>query len=242
MQRVLIVLLLVTASKSAQAWSVGLIKGDNDKAEIGRITCGLLEKYGPSRSYHDLSVAIPDSPYGPLTATMGPSRWMEIGVSTQRFPAQPAEAVRDEIRAWFVSHLPKQPRACTFLLASPARLDRVGYPDVPPMVPEEDYVSIQLDLAAKAATVDPDMVWRWADGALAALRGLEQPARRRFVVDPRMRAAAYAVVSQPAPPGLSDLGKKGYCVMYETVRKIFPPRSPSEARSLKKARRAVGCK
>ena len=102
MKRLLVVLLLVTASGPARAWSVGMI--EDDKAEMGRITCGLLENYGPSRSYHDLSIAIPDSPYGPLTATMGPSRKMEIGVSMKRYAAQPAEAVRTEIRRWVVTH------------------------------------------------------------------------------------------------------------------------------------------
>lgn len=240
MKRLLVVLLLVTASGPARAWSVGMI--EDDKAEMGRITCGLLEKYGPSRSYHDLSIAIPDSPYGPLTATMGPSREMEIGVSMKRYAAQPAEAVRTEIRRWVVTHLPKQPRACTFLLASQAWLDRVGYPDVPPIVPEEEYIGIQLDLASKAAAVDPDKVWRWADGALAALRGLEEPARRKYQADPRMRAAAYAVIGQPAPAGLSDIGKKGYCVLYDSVRTTFPPRSSTEIQSMDKARRAVGCR
>jgi hypothetical protein len=236
----LAVAVLATTTGAAQAWSVGTITGD--RAEIGRITCGLIETYGPSRSYHDLSLAIPDSPYGPLTATMGPSRVLEIGVSTALYPAQPPEATQAEIRRWLVAQLPAKPKPCTFLLASPAWLDRVGYPDVPAMVPEAAYVSIQLDLADQAARLDPDDVWRWSDGALAALRGLDKPARRAFERDPAARAAAYAVVDRPAPAGLTVAGRHGYCDLYAAVKTLFPPRTASERKSLTRARRPLRCR
>ena len=240
MHRWLVAISVLATTANAHAWSVGMIEGD--KAEMGRITCGLVEKYGPSRSYHDLSIAIPDSPYGPLTATMGPSRQLEVGVSMKRYPQQPPEAMRTEIRRWLVAQLPAKPAPCTFLLASQAWLDRVGYPDVPPMVPEEEYISIQLELAHKATSVDPEAVWRWSDGALAALRGLDAKARRKFERDPAVRAAAYVVVAQPAPDGLSDLGKRGYCALYDSVKAVFPPRTAKEKQSLRQARKTVGCR
>ena len=43
---VLVVALLAMTTGAARAWSVGAIEGD--RAEMGRITCGLVEKYGPS--------------------------------------------------------------------------------------------------------------------------------------------------------------------------------------------------
>ena len=236
----LAVALVATTSSSARAWSVGMVEGD--KAEMGRITCGLLEKFGPSRSYHYLSITIPDSPYGPLTASMGVERKLEVGVSWKRYPSQPPEEVRAEIRRWLIAQLPEKPQPCTFLLASQAWLDRVGYPDVPGPVPDEEYVTIQLDLASKAATLDPDAVWRWSDGALLAFRHLDAKTRRKYQRDPKLRAAAYAVVEQPAPAGLSDIGKRGYCALYDSVRKLFPPRGSSEKRSLEQARRALGCR
>ena len=212
---------------------------DGDMAELGRITCGLLEKYGPSRSYHDLDVVIPDSPFGRLIATMGPTRRLLVEVSGKPQADQPPEA---EVRRWLADQLPAKPRSCTFLLARPAWLARVGYPDVPAMVPEEAYVPIQLDLARKAAAVEPENAWRWLDGALAASRGLDGNARRKFERNPELYAAAYAVVDQPAPDGLSDVGKRGYCQLYDSVRSMFPPRATQERQSLEKARRALGCR
>ena len=209
---------------------------DGDVAEMGRITCGLLEKYGPSRSYHDLDVVIPDSPYGRLIATMGPTRKLLVEVSGKSQADQP------QARQWLAEQLPSKPTSCTFLLAAPAWLARVGYPDVPAMVPEEAYVPIQLDLARKAAAVDPEKAWRWLDGALAAFRGLDVNARRKFERDPELHAAAYALVDQPAPNGLSDVGKRGYCQLYDSVRSMFPPRATRERQSLEKARRALGCR
>jgi hypothetical protein len=238
-QPLLVVAFLATTSSPAQAWSVRIA---GDKAEMGRITCGLLEKYGPSSSYHHLSIKIPDSPYGPLAATMGPSRELTVDLSPKRYTEEPPETVRAEIQRWVVAHLPAKPRSCTFLLASQAWLDRVGYPDVPAMVPEEDYVTIQLELARKAASVDPEHVGRWLDGALLAFGGLDKKARRKFERDPRLRAAAYAVVDQPVPDGLSDIGKRGYCQLYDSVRSTFPPRVPKERQSLARARRALGCR
>jgi hypothetical protein len=234
----LAVALLVAIPGTARTWSVGRIEGD--KAEMGRVTCGLLEKYGPSRSYHFLLIAIADSPYGPLEAAMGPSRRMEL--SAPRYTKAPTEAVSAEIRGWLVAQLPAKPRPCTFLLAEPAWLDRVGYPEVPAMVPEEEYIPIQLDLAQQAATADPDWVWRWSDGALAALRGLDRAKQRKYQNDPRVRGAAYAVVEQPAPAGLSTDGKRGYCVLYDSVESLFPPRTPRERRSVQQARRTLGCR
>lgn len=240
MRHALVVVALVAMTSSARAWSVGMIEGD--KAEMGRITCGLLEKYGPSKSYYDLSVSIPDSPYGPLTATMGPSRQMEIGVSAKRYPQQPSETTRVEIRRWVVTHLPAKPVACTFLLASQAWLDRVGYPDVPAFVPEEEYIPIQLELAHEAASLDPDRVARWLDGALAAFRGLDKKARRKFERDPQLRVAAYALVDRPAPDGLSDIGKRAYCRLYDFIKSTFPPRTAKQRQSLASARRALTCR
>src|SRR5688500_7692757 len=107
-RRLLAVMLLAAAPSSAHAWSVGMVEGD--QAEMGRVTCGLLEKFGPSRSYHSLSIAIPESPYGPLTATMGPSRQLEVGVSWKRYASQPPEAERAEIRRWLIAQVPAQPK------------------------------------------------------------------------------------------------------------------------------------
>lgn len=217
---------------------MGVIEGD--KAEMGRLACGLLEKYGPSHSYRMLLIAIPDSPYGPLEAHMGPSR--QLGIEAPRYTAQPADAVRAEIRGWLLAQLPAKPRPCTFLLAEPAWLDRVGYPEVPGLVPEEEYIPMQIALAQQAATVEPGWVWRWCDGALAAFRGLDPSKRHKYQSDPGVRAAAYAVVDQPAPDGLSADGKRGYCALYSNVESLFPPRAPRERQSLKQARRTLGCR
>jgi hypothetical protein len=231
--------LVLAASATAHAWSVGFIEAD--RAEIGRITCGLLEKFGPSRSYDSLSIEIPTSPYGRLTATMGPSLQMEIGVSSKHYADQPAEPVRAEIRRWLVAQLPAKP-TCTFLLAEPAWLVRVGYPEEPAPVPEEEYIEIQLDLARTALTAEPDDVWRWADGALAAFRGLDATKRRKHQRDPRIRSAAYLVLERPAPDGLSAEGKRGYCLLYRSIETLFPPRAAKERRSLSTAKRGLGCR
>ena len=227
--------LVLALPAAAHAWSAGTIKGN--KAEMGRLACGLIEKYGPSRSYRELSIAIPASPYGPLTATMGVRYALEIDVADKK----PTDAVSAEIRAWVTAQLPAKPKACTVLLAEPAWLARVGYPDDPPYVPDEEYVAIQLDLAQQASTVDPDNTWRWLDAVDVAFSALEPAKRRKYERDPRVRAAAYADVTRPAPEGLSAVGKRGYCSLYERVASVFPPRSTHERRSLAQARKSLGC-
>jgi hypothetical protein len=207
---------------------------------MGRIACGLLEKYGPSHDEYELLIEIADSPSGPLEAAMGPERTLRL--AAPRYTSEPPKPVAAEIRRWLVAQLPTKPKACTVLLAEQAWLDRVGYPDDPGPVPEEEYIPIQLDFAQKAAAAgDAEHAARWSDGALLALHGLEPAKRRTYQNDPRVRAAAYAVIEQPAPAGLSAVGVQGYCSLYDSVESMFPPRAPAERQHLKTARRALGC-
>jgi len=229
---------MVAATSQADAWEIGSIKLEN--ADAGRVTCGLLQKYGPTRSYRGLSLAIPDSPYGPLRLEMEVHR--ELRIMADRYKTAPSDAVANEIKAWVTAQVPEKPDACTFLLADQAWLVRVGYPEEPGLVPDAEYVTIQLDLAQQAAAVDPDWVVRWIDGALLAYRALDAKQQRALARDPRMRAGAYTVIDRPAPDGMSDIGRRGYCDLYASVQKLFPPRTAKEKSSLKRARRSLSCR
>jgi hypothetical protein len=238
----LLALLALSAPRPAHGWSAGQLGKSN--AERARLTCALIQRFGPNRADSKLKLVIPSSPFGPLRVTMKVKMKLHVNVSFKRFSKAPGEAERAKIQAWLRAQLPAKPRACKLLLGRAGFLQRLQYPGEPlSHLSGREYVESQLRLHQRArARKEPD-AWRWADGAVAAY--LELPKEQRRALKAKraaIRAAAYRVVKRSPPPGLNALGRRGYCQWYRKLRRQLQPRTAAERRALRRARRKTRCR
>ena len=233
---------LALPTPAAGGFAGYLAKDDASKA---RLTCALVQRFGPSRSRHKLKIRITKSPFGPLAVSMDKSMKLRVSLSFRRYPRPPAAAEQARIRTWIIAQLPAQPRPCKLLIGKRGLLRWVQHPAKPPvaLLSAAKHVTAQLELFEQArARKDPD-AWRWADGAVSSYQTMSKKERRALGrTSLAIRRAVYAVVRHPAPRGLSRLGRRSYCRWYRKVRRLWPPKRRSEGRVLRRARTRLGCR
>lgn len=203
--------------------------------------CALLDQYGPSKQEHMIEVVIPKSPYGPIKVSMEWTRVIEISVDDAQFRTQPDDATFEKIRSWVIAQLREDPPPCRLVLSKPEYASiKLEFAGGVGMLTDAEYVVEHLRLSELAARKgEAGLASKWSGSAFATFVALPAKEKQAMKQDPRIRSAAYDLVSKDPPDGLSDVGRRGYCDMYRRIGEWLPPKTKEERALLKRASR--GC-